>query len=251
LAFDGTDVVDTLLIVDRSSPAFWVFSSIGIAGQVLFTARIVVQWYASEKVKQSVVPVSFWWLSVFGTLLLLVYAWFTRDPIFLIGPTLNLFLYLRNLMLAKKGRTLGSLALLLPLALVMLVSGGVATYLTAQEKKIITLDASPLWLAIGFAGTALWTLRFPVQWIISERLGKSVLPPVFWWMSIFGAVLLTAYAAYKPDAVFVLAYALNPIPAIRNLMLIYRKPKEESGRGTGNPACGPGEVAGTDGSADG
>ena len=200
-----------------------IFQIVGIAGQVLFTARIIVQWYASEKAKESVVPKSFWWLSVAGTLLLLAYAWFTRDPIFLIGPTLNLFLYARNLMIAGRGRKLGNI--LIPLAAVMLISGGVAAYLTAEQKQILTLDSSPFWLTIGFVGTALWTLRFPVQWIISERRGRSVLPPAFWWMSIFGAGLLTAYAAYKPDVVFVLAYVLNPIPAIRNLMLIYRKPK--------------------------
>jgi lipid-A-disaccharide synthase-like uncharacterized protein len=203
-----------------------IFQVIGIAGQVLFTARIIVQWYASEKAKESVVPRSFWWLSVGGTLLLLAYAWFTRDPVFLIGPTLNLFLYARNLMIASSMKRLGSIAILAPLALVTLISAGVATYLTVQEKDILAVDASPLWLAIGFTGTALWTLRFPVQWIISERVGKSVLPPAFWWMSIAGAGLLTAYAAYKPDAVFVLAYALNPIPAYRNLILIYRKRKQ-------------------------
>ncbi|MBZ0137684.1 MAG: lipid-A-disaccharide synthase N-terminal domain-containing protein [Planctomycetes bacterium] len=212
----------TLLIANlfKTETAFF---AIGIAGQVLFTLRILVQWVASEKAKDSVVPISFWWLSVAGTLLLLVYAWFTRDPIFLIAPTLNLFLYIRNLMIAGRGRRLGTV--MIPLGAVMMISGGVAAYLTAEEKQILNLDASPFWLTVGLAGTALWTLRFPVQWIVSERAGKSVLPPVFWWMSIFGAGLLTAYAAYKPDAVFVLAYALNPIPAIRNLMLIYRKPK--------------------------
>jgi lipid-A-disaccharide synthase-like uncharacterized protein len=247
-------VPQTLLNSDILS-AKAIFSAIGIAGQVLFTARIVVQWYASEKAKQSVVPKSFWWLSVGGTLLLLVYAWFTRDPVFLIGPTLNLFLYVRNLMIAGAGRRVSSAAILVPLAIVMLISGGVAAYLTAEEKNIITVDASPFWLVVGFTGTALWTLRFPVQWIISERMGKSVLPPVFWWMSIFGAGLLTAYAAYKPDAVFVFAYALNPIPAIRNLMLLYRKPSAEAAgevvKGTGQSVLsrdeGPPTVEAKDG----
>jgi lipid-A-disaccharide synthase-like uncharacterized protein len=213
-----TDLLDTAT----------VFFVIGMTGQVIFTARMLVQWWASERAKQSVVPLSFWWLSVIGTLLLLVYAWFTRDPVFLIGPSLNLFLYVRNLMIARKGPRLSSAAVLLPLAAIMLITGGIAAYLMAEEKDILRFDESPLWLTIGFAGTALWTLRFPVQWIISERLGKSVLPPAFWWMSIFGAGLLTAYAAYKPDAVFVLAYALNPIPAARNLMLQYRKRREEA-----------------------
>jgi lipid-A-disaccharide synthase-like uncharacterized protein len=248
----GRDVPPILQIHDLPHAAT-IFQAIGIAGQVLFTARILVQWYASEKAKESVVPNSFWWLSVGGTLMLLAYAWFTGDAVFLIGPTLNLFLYLRNLMIAYRGRRLGSVAVLAPLAVVMLITGGVAAYLMAAEKEILKFDESPLWLSIGLAGTALWTLRFPVQWIISERTGKSVLPPAFWWMSIAGAGLLTAYAAYKPDAVFVLAYALNPIPAIRNLMLQYRKKKEPAVSvtevvvlgDTGNPAGGRGEVAAT------
>lgn len=208
--------------------ALWMV--VGFGGQALFTARIVVQWWASEKAKKSVVPASFWWLSVWGTVMLALYAFFRRDPIFLIGPILNLFLYIRNLMLMlnpNAKRRVG--ALLIPLAAVLLLGGGAVAFFTAQEKDILRVDASPFWLFIGFVGTSLWTLRFPVQWIIAERLGRSVLPPAFWWMTILGTVLLTAYAAYKPDPVFVLAYALSPVPAIRNLMLMRQdKPAGET-----------------------
>lgn len=187
--------------------------------------RMFTQWWASERAGKSVAPASFWWLSIAGTVLLLAYAWHTGDPIFLIGPTLNLFLYVRNLMLHRKpGAALRAAAIMVPLGTVLLLSGFAVAYMTAEQKDIIRFDASPLWLIIGLAGTALWTLRFPVQWIVAERTGQSTLPPVFWWMSLAGAVLLTAYAAYKPDVIFVLAYAISPLPIIRNLMLIYRKP---------------------------
>jgi lipid-A-disaccharide synthase-like uncharacterized protein len=209
-----------------TSPPDWeyaTFAAIGIAGQVLFTLRMFTQWIASERAKESVTPRSFWWMSIVGTLLLLVYAWHVRDLVFLIAPTLNLFLYTRNLTLSAGKQRSGAGAWLLPIATVMLASGLLAAYLTAEQKDIIAVDESPIWLLVGLAATALWTLRFPVQWIVAERLGRSTLPPVFWWMSLAGAVMLTAYAAYKPDVVFILAYALTPIPIIRNLMLIHRK----------------------------
>ncbi len=209
-----------------TAPPDWeyaTFAAIGIAGQVLFTLRMFTQWIASERAKESVTPRSFWWMSIVGTLLLLVYAWHVRDLVFLIAPTLNLFLYMRNLALSRPGthRRVGHW--LVPLATVMLASSLLAAYLTAEQKNIVAIEESPAWLIVGLAGTALWTLRFPVQWIVAERLGRSTLPPVFWWMSLAGAALLTAYAAYKPDVVFVLAYALAPVPIVRNLMLIHRK----------------------------
>ncbi|MBX3461025.1 MAG: lipid-A-disaccharide synthase N-terminal domain-containing protein [Planctomycetes bacterium] len=206
---------------DYTNSVFW---AIGLAGQALFMLRMFTQWWASERAGKSVAPASFWWLSIAGTVLLLAYAWHTGDPIFLIGPTLNLFLYIRNLMLHRKpGAALRAAAIMVPLGTVLLLSGFAVAYMTAEQKDIIRIDASPWWLIIGLTGTALWTLRFPVQWIIAERTGRSTLPPVFWWMSLGGALLLTAYAAYKPDVIFVLAYAISPLPIVRNLMLIYRR----------------------------
>ena len=208
-----------------------ILAIIGFAGQALFTARIIVQWWASEKAGKSVVPASFWWLSVWGTVLLAVYAWSTKDFIFILGPTVNLFLYVRNLLLMRPGAKRGGMMLFIPLAAMVLISGGIAVYFSAEDKHILEWVPSPFWAVIGLIGMALWTLRFPVQWIISERLGKSTLPASFWWMSIAGAGLLTAYAAFKVDWVFMLAYALNPIPAVRNLMLIYRKPRGRTDEG--------------------
>jgi lipid-A-disaccharide synthase-like uncharacterized protein len=70
---------------------------LGYAGQVLFGMRFVVQWLASERVGRSVMPVAFWFFSIGGGVLLLVYALYIRDPVFIIGQGLGLFVYLRNL----------------------------------------------------------------------------------------------------------------------------------------------------------
>jgi lipid-A-disaccharide synthase-like uncharacterized protein len=74
---------------------WWVL--LGSAGQSLFAMRFIVQWVASERVGRSVIPVAFWFFSIGGGILLFVYALYIRDPVFIIGQGLGLFVYLRNL----------------------------------------------------------------------------------------------------------------------------------------------------------
>ena len=75
---------------------------VGLMGQVMFSLRFLIQWIASERQKKSVVPVSFWILSIAGSLILLIYAIQRRDPVFIIGQSTGSVIYLRNLMLIYK-----------------------------------------------------------------------------------------------------------------------------------------------------
>src|SRR6185369_2530899 len=70
---------------------------IGYIAQILFAMRFVVQWIASERAGRSVVPMAFWVFSIGGGVLLLVYALYRRDPVFILGQGLGVFIYLRNL----------------------------------------------------------------------------------------------------------------------------------------------------------
>jgi lipid-A-disaccharide synthase-like uncharacterized protein len=76
---------------------FWLI--FGIAAQLLFTARFIVQWLVSEKRGKSVVPVAFWFLSLGGGMMLLIYGLVRREPIIIMGQALAVFIYLRNLVL--------------------------------------------------------------------------------------------------------------------------------------------------------
>src|SRR5216683_148037 len=76
------------------------------------------------------------------------------------------------------------------------------------------------WLALGFFAQALFTARFLVQWIASERAGKSVVPIAFWFFSIGGGLLLLVYALYRRDPVFIAGQALGLVVYIRNLYFI-------------------------------
>lgn len=82
--------------------SLWV--KIGFLGQAAFTARFLVQWVASEKKKDSVVPVAFWWLSIVGGVILLAYATHRRDPVIIVGQAMGLVVYSRNLMLVARAR---------------------------------------------------------------------------------------------------------------------------------------------------
>ena len=81
-----------------------VWLGVGFLGQGIFTARFLVQWAVSEKKKDSVVPVAFWWISLGGGLTLLAYSIHKQDPPFIMGQSAGLFVYIRNLMLNSKAR---------------------------------------------------------------------------------------------------------------------------------------------------
>jgi lipid-A-disaccharide synthase-like uncharacterized protein len=80
----------------------WVL--FGFIAQVMFMARFLVQWIASERARKSVVPAAFWFFSVAGGALLLVYAIYRRDPVFIVGQAAGLFIYLRNITLIRRER---------------------------------------------------------------------------------------------------------------------------------------------------
>jgi lipid-A-disaccharide synthase-like uncharacterized protein len=90
---------------------------------------------------------------------------------------------------------------------------------------IVNLDLAVL---IGFVGQAFFTARFLVQWIASERAGRSVIPVAFWFFSIGGGLILFGYALYRRDPVFILGQGLGTFIYVRNLMLIARERRRDA-----------------------
>jgi lipid-A-disaccharide synthase-like uncharacterized protein len=79
-----------------------------------------------------------------------------------------------------------------------------------------------VWLAIGLLGQALFSARFLVQWIASERRRRSVVPRAFWYFSVGGGLTLLAYAIYRRDPVFIIGQGAGVFVYARNLWFIYR-----------------------------
>lgn len=88
------------LIPGEQIPVAWLV--VGFVGEAIFGARFLVQWIATERRKRSVVPVGFWYLSLVGSVILLVYAVYRRDPVIIAGFSLNLFIYVRNLYFIRR-----------------------------------------------------------------------------------------------------------------------------------------------------
>lgn len=85
--------------VESTTEMVWVL--VGLGGQVMFMMRFLVQWIVSEREKRSVIPVSFWWFSIGGAAILLAYAIYRADPVFILGQSLGFFIYSRNLWLIR------------------------------------------------------------------------------------------------------------------------------------------------------
>jgi len=81
------------------------------------------------------------------------------------------------------------------------------------------------WVALGFVAQALFTTRFAVQWIASERAGRSVVPTAFWVFSIGGGILLLIYALHRRDPVFIAGQGLGVFIYLRNLQFVLRERK--------------------------
>jgi lipid-A-disaccharide synthase-like uncharacterized protein len=83
-----------------ASETLWLI--LGFTGQAVFTGRFVLQWLYSEFQKRSVIPVGFWYLSMLGSAILLVYAIYREDPVFIAGQSFGMVVYLRNLQLIRQ-----------------------------------------------------------------------------------------------------------------------------------------------------
>lgn len=94
-----------------------------------------------------------------------------------------------------------------------------------HEVFVINLD---WWVLIGFLAQGLFTMRFLVQWLASERAGRSVVPIAFWFFSLAGGTLLLTYAVYRKDPVFIVGQLTGVFIYLRNLQFVLRERRSAS-----------------------
>jgi lipid-A-disaccharide synthase-like uncharacterized protein len=90
-----------------------------------------------------------------------------------------------------------------------------------------------IWLTVGFIAQALFSMRFIIQWIASERVKRSIVPEAFWYFSLAGGAMLFAYAVYRLDPVFMLGQGMGVIIYIRNIQLIWNGKRRDRDNGAG------------------
>ncbi len=114
-----------------------------------------------------------------------------------------------------------------------ITNDGIGTYFShivnALNAHIVGMTSGDLvWLSIGLAGQCLFMARFIVQWIHSEKHGQSLIPVSFWYLSLFGGLIVLAYGIHKLDPVIILGQLPGAVVYTRNLMLIKRNQKIET-----------------------
>lgn len=195
-------------------------TAIGLLAQMFFSARIIVQWIMSERARKVLSPSIFWIFSVVGSYLLCLYGWLRDDFSIVFGQVLSYYIYLWNL---KAKGVWKSLALLLrillivsPIAALLLVLSNVDTVIS----RFFHNDEVPLWLLLfGSAGQFVFTMRFVYQWFYSRRLGLSVLPAMFWVLSLVGSLSIVCYGLIRRDVVLIIGQSFGIVAYIRNLCL--------------------------------
>ncbi len=90
------------------------------------------------------------------------------------------------------------------------------------------MEIDKTWLVIGFIGQGLFSARFIVQWLQSEKIKKSVIPSAFWYFSVAGGMTLLAYAIHRQDPVFIIGQATGLIIYFRNLQFLWRDKRADA-----------------------
>jgi lipid-A-disaccharide synthase-like uncharacterized protein len=85
-----------------------------------------------------------------------------------------------------------------------------------------------MWLIVGFAGQAMFSMRFLIQWLYSEKKGRSLIPLAFWYFSLAGGLTLLSYAIFRRDPVFIVGQATGVFIYTRNLQLIARERRQKA-----------------------
>ncbi len=201
---------------------YWIYG-LGFLGQSIFGARLIVQWYYSEKEGKVVSPTIFWQLSLVASFLFLIYGILRDDAVIILGQTLSFFIYVRNLQLKndwnKIPASLRVFLLLLPMfAFAWMFFGDHHNFQSIFSQTDLT---SPI-IILGAIGQLMLNLRFVYQWYYSEKQKTSILPVGFWIISTIASVLILIYASSRLDPVLLVAQGMGIFVYVRNI-LIHRK----------------------------
>jgi len=203
--------------------------AIGFSAQVLFSARLLVQWIQSEKVKKVLTPELFWELSLMASFLLFVYGWLRDDFAIMLGQSITYFIYIRNMQLQGSWKKIPYLLQIFLWTFPVLIV--IYSYNNNQidMHRLFRNEDIPLLLLVwGSIGQILFTFRFVYQWIYSERIKESSLPIGFWILSLTGSLMILSYAILRKDPVLLLGQLFGFIIYSRNIILYLKNNHEKS-----------------------
>lgn len=199
----------------------WPVFTIGFLAQLLFSARLISQWFLSEKSKEVETPVLFWKLSLLASILLFTYGYLRDDLAIMLGQFLIYGVYWRNLDLMGEWKNRNilfkSLVIVFPVAITLyILFFGTLTWADLIKSENITG-----WImSLGIFAQIVYTSRFFYQWYYSEMNQESSLPLGFWVLSLMGSALLFTYGIFRQDPVLIAAHFFGAIIYIRDIQLL-------------------------------
>ncbi|KAF3363298.1 hypothetical protein PHSC3_000189 [Chlamydiales bacterium STE3] len=205
---------------------------LGFLSSVAFSLRFLVQWIYSEKRKKSSVSRSFWLLSLFGNLSLLIHSAIQLQYPICVIQALNAVISLRNLNLMHTHHKVWKIHTVWGLMMLAFALPTLGFWISSEDWLRVPVNnyslrssfsVSLFWHIIGALGILLFALRFWLQWFEAEKKGISTLSESFWWLSLVGALLSLLYFFFIGDLVNLLGPLFGIIPYIRNLMLLKEK----------------------------
>jgi lipid-A-disaccharide synthase-like uncharacterized protein len=199
----------------------WIVYAIGFAAQLLFSARLLLQWIASEKNKKVTTPRSFWIHSLIASFLLFSYGYLRNDFPIMLGQVITYFIYMRNLQFEGIWQRQHFLIRDFLVAFPFIVTIYFFTNNRYDLHELLNTQHMPLLLLLwGSIGQVIFTGRFVYQWIYAEKMRRALLPEGFWWLSVFGSVMILTYAILRKDPVLFVGQLFGFVVYTRNLILI-------------------------------
>ncbi|MCX4331275.1 MAG: lipid-A-disaccharide synthase N-terminal domain-containing protein [Muribaculaceae bacterium] len=195
-----------------------LITCVGLLAQAFFSARTLVQWILSERARKVLSPTLFWALSLAGSALLATYGWLRADFAVVAGQIVSYYVYVWNLHLkrVRMPRICWALLLCFPVIAAIFVADNARTFI---DEFLLRPDIPMALLCVGTFGQLLMTLRFVYQWWYSKRIGRSELPPLFWWISLAGAAIIFIYGIFRQDIVLLLGQGFGLVVYSRNIVL--------------------------------
>lgn len=201
----------------------WVVYAIGFLAQGFFSARMLVQWFLSERAKKVVSPNLYWVFSLAGSILLFVYGWLRDDFAIILGQLISYYIYIWNLNIKGLWPKLPYLLrrglFLLPVVAVALVFSDIDDFVL---RFLHNSRISPWLLVWGSTGQVIFTLRFVYQWYYSYRRHQSILPVGFWLISLTGCFIIVSYGVFRLDPVLILGQSVGFFTYSRNIVLYHK-----------------------------
>lgn len=200
-----------------------IIYSIGFLAQILFSSRLIIQWFYSEKKNKIITPSVFWILSLLGSFLLFIYGYLRDDFAIMLGQSLTYFIYIRNLQLQGEWDKLNFLIRFLFITFPAYIVFYYYNNNVIDIDILIKETAIPSWLFIlGIISQLIFTFRFVYQWIYSENKKKSSLPLGFWLLSISGSILILIYAIFRYDPVLFIGHMIGSLLYARNIYIYFK-----------------------------